>query len=130
MKRTAKQFAVSVAVGGASALLDVGVTALLLYFTVAGLVAVSVGFTAGVGLNYTLHAKVTFQQTKISGGSIGRYLTVLMLNYLLTLAIVEGSVTLFAAPVLAGKIVSLPVIAVIGYILSRYWVFAERSAAG
>ena len=44
------------------------------------------------------------------------------LNYGLTIACVALTVALVDNP-LAGKILSLPLVAVNGYLLSRYWIF-------
>jgi len=51
-----------------------------------------------------------------------RYLCVVGLNYLLTLGCVAAAQALAGAP-LVGKLVSLPLVALGGYILGKFWIF-------
>ena len=83
--------------------------------------AASAGFVAGLLVNYAFHSRVTFEQAA-SKSSFARYLCVVGLNYVLTIACVALAVALADNP-LAGKILSLPLVAVNGYLLSRYWIF-------
>ena len=120
-----RQFVVFVAVGVACALLDVG---LLHFLTRAGMhvvAATTIGFCAAILLNFSLHLRVTFAATW-SHSTLWRYLAVVMLNYCITLLFVTVSCELVAGP-LPGKILSIPVIAVIGFLLSKHWVFKTGS---
>jgi putative flippase GtrA len=54
--------------------------------------------------------------------SFARYLCVVGINYLLTLGCVALAQSLAGMP-LAGKIVSLPLVAVNGYLLGKLWIF-------
>jgi putative flippase GtrA len=110
-----------VAVGVVSAVIDVGVMQLLILTRVDYVVATSAGFAVGVGINYALHARVTFKATA-DAGSFARFLCVLGLNYVITLAGVGLAVRLGSEPI-AGKVASLPVVAAIGYLFSRHWIF-------
>lgn len=116
-----RQFAVFVAGGALCALLDVGLMQLLLATGVHFAAAVSAGFGAGLLLNYAFHARLTFAG-QASGASMLRFGCVVALNYLTTLALVALFVG-FGAPALAGKLVSLPLVAVNGFLLGKYWVF-------
>ncbi len=115
------QFLVFIAGGVLSALVDVGLMQLLLMLGRPALSAASAGFVAGLMVNYLFHARVTFRQIS-SAGVVARYLTVVGLNYLITLAAVAVAHSLFALP-LAGKLASLPLVAINGYLFSKHWVF-------
>lgn len=121
LKALPLQFVVFVAGGVLSALADLSLMRALLHAGVAPLAAASAGFGAGLLVNYAFHAKVTFR--RLGGrGAVPRYLAVVALNYSLTLAMVALAQYGLDAP-LAGKLASLPVVAVNGYLLSKHWVF-------
>ena len=83
--------------------------------------ATSAGFAAGLLVNYAFHANLTFQ-TPATTFNFVRFLCVVGINYLITIACVSLSVSLVGIP-LAGKLVSLPIIAINGYMLGKYWIF-------
>jgi len=83
--------------------------------------ATSTGFVAGFFVNYAFHSKVTFRNGMTSGTLI-RFICVVALNYMLTLALVALSLSIFQNA-LIGKLVSLPLVAVNGFFLSKYWIF-------
>ena len=116
------KLAVYLAGGVVSALVDIGVMQWLIATGVAPLLAASVGFLSGLCVNYVFHSRLTFRKTARSNGSLPRYLSVVALNYLLTLGMVAASLALFDQA-LAGKLLSLPVIAVNGYLLGKHWIF-------
>nr|WP_267876207.1 GtrA family protein [Duganella rivi] len=103
------------------ALIDVGLMQGLLMGGAAPLTAASAGFLAGLLVNYLFHAKVTFKQLS-SGATVARYLCVVAINYLITLALVALAQHWFGMAMI-GKLASLPVVAVNGYLLSKHWVF-------
>lgn len=115
------QFLVYVLGGVLSAAVDIGVLQLLLMQGATAMTATSAGFAAGLLVNYAFHAKVTFSHIHSAAGVL-RYLTLVAANYLLTLACVALSVRLCGHP-LPGKVLSLPVVAVNGFLLGKYWVF-------
>jgi len=120
-----RQFAVYVAGGVLCALIDIGLMQWLLARGHSAFTASSAGFGAGLAVNYAFHAKVTF--STVSGGrSLARYLCVVALNYLLTVGLVGAAHQLLGSA-LAGKLVSLPLVAVNGYLLGRYWIFRARA---
>lgn len=116
------RFLVYLAGGVVSALVDIGIMEALIGVAVAPLLATSVGFVAGLCFNYLFHSRLTFKNAARSTGSLARYLSVVALNYLLTLALVAASLALFHQA-LAGKLLSLPLIAVNGYLLGKHWIF-------
>ncbi len=107
--------------GVLSALLDIGLMQLLLARGAAPAAAASAGFLAGLLLNYAFHARVTFGRLASPAG-FARFLCLVGLNYLLTLACVALAVAL-GLPALAGKLLSLPLVAANGFLLGKYWIF-------
>jgi putative flippase GtrA len=83
--------------------------------------ATTAGFAAGLLVNYAFHSRVTFEAAA-TPFNFARYLCVVGINYLLTMAFVSMSVALLGIP-LAGKLVSLPLVALNGFVLSKYWIF-------
>ncbi|WP_079435531.1 GtrA family protein [Zoogloea sp. LCSB751] len=116
-----RQFLIYLSIGVLSALLDIAVMEGLIRSGVFYGTAVSAGFVAGLVFNYLCHAKVTFG-TSSSVSSAVKYGIVVSVNYGITMAFVTASHH-WLGNVLAGKIVSLPVISVIGFLLGRYWIF-------
>lgn len=116
-----RQFTVFVAGGLLCAGVDIGLMQLLILQGVHHTAAASAGFAAGLLVNYAFHSRITFGQAA-SRASFARYLAVVGLNYIVTIGCVALAASLFANP-LAGKILSLPLVAVNGYLLSRYWIF-------
>ncbi|MBZ2209319.1 GtrA family protein [Massilia soli] len=116
-----RQFLLYLAGGVASALIDVGLMQFLIYSGVDYVAATSVGFVAGLVFNYGYHATVTFTAPP-SGRSMGRYLAVVAMNYLFTLGCVALSVHLVDMA-LVGKLLSLPLVAINGFILGKHWIF-------
>ena len=116
-----RQFAVFVSGGLLCALADIGLMQLLLGSGVASTAAASAGFGAGLLVNYVFHSRVTFN-TAASPANFTRYLCVVGVNYLITIACVALAEAHFDNPLL-GKLLSLPLVAVNGYLLSKYWIF-------
>ncbi len=116
-----RQFLVFITGGVLSALVDIGLMQLLLSAGVLPLAAASGGFAAGLLVNYAFHARVTFARMAQSH-SLLRYGCVVAINYALTLVLVSLAQSLLGMP-LAGKLLSLPVVAVNGFLLSKFWVF-------
>lgn len=109
-------------IGGVlSAAIDIGAMQLLILAQLHPVAASSCGFALGLLVNYAFHFNVTFKHPK-QDGSFMRYLCVVLMNYLLTIGMVQLTVILGVNP-LYGKIASLPLVAVNGYILGRLWIF-------
>lgn len=116
-----RQFLVFILGGILCALLDVGTMQLLIEVGINPLVAATAGFLLGLTVNFLFHSRVTFTSTA-AWNVLPRFLLVVALNYLLTIACVSLFIHLLGSA-LFGKIVSLPVVAINGFTLSRYWVF-------
>jgi putative flippase GtrA len=121
--RHSRQFGTFIAGGLLCALVDIGTMQLLLRAGAHFTGATTAGFLAGLLINYAFHSRVTFNAGS-STASFARYLCVVGLNYLLTMGCVSLAVALAGMP-LAGKIVSLPLVSVSGYLLSKFWIFRE-----
>jgi putative flippase GtrA len=116
-----KQFFVYVLGGVLCALIDIGAMEALIAAGQHYTFAASAGFAAGLAVNYWYHTKLTFQ-SNAHPANFARYLCVVALNYGLTLACVAASVAM-ADWALPGKIVSLPIVALVGFILGKIWIY-------
>ena len=125
LTRHSRQVATYIAGGVLCAVVDIGVMQVLLRAGVHFTGATTAGFLTGLLVNYAFHSRVTFDAAA-SAASFARYLCVVGLNYLLTMGCVSMAVALAGMP-LAGKIVSLPLIAANGYLLSKFWIFRKRA---
>jgi putative flippase GtrA len=118
-----RQLATFLAVGIASAALDVGLLAGLLRLGVAYEIATTVAFFVALAFNYFSHAQVTFRARRTLR-SMARYATLVVFNYGLTLVMVTLSHA-WLDGVMAGKIASLPLVAIVGFVGGRHWVFRQ-----
>lgn len=122
MSSSIKQFSVFMLGGAASALVDIGVTGALLAVGAWYLAAVSVGFLCALCVNFIYHLKITFT-VNLSKALTIKYLLIVVANYLLTLIVVIFFRHIGDGSVMLGKIISLPIVALHGYLWSRFWVF-------
>ena len=120
-KLASRQFAVYVTGGLVCALADIGLMLLLLEAGVHHTAAASAGFAAGLLINYAFHSRVTFNAAA-NPASFARYLCLIGINYVLTIGCVALADAAIASS-LAGKLLSLPLVAVNGYLLGKYWIF-------
>jgi putative flippase GtrA len=116
-----RQFGLFVFGGLLCALVDIGLMQLLLHNGLHFTGATTAGFLAGLLVNYAFHSRVTFDAAATTS-SFARYLCVVGINYVLTLGCVALAQSLAGMP-LAGKIVSLPLVSINGYLLGKYWIF-------
>jgi putative flippase GtrA len=116
-----RQFGLFVFGGLLCALVDIGLMQLLLHNGLHFTGATTAGFLAGLLVNYAFHSRVTFDAAATTS-SFARYLCVVGINYMLTLGCVALAQSLAGMP-LAGKIVSLPLVSINGYLLGKYWIF-------
>ena len=115
------QFVVYLAGGVICALIDIGLMQLLIAAHYPPVVGASSGFLAGLLVNYAFHAKVTFKNVTTRVTFI-RFICLVAINYFITIAIVAMGVA-FWDSALFGKIASLPVVALNGFFLSKYWIY-------
>jgi putative flippase GtrA len=116
-----RQFGLFVFGGVLCALVDIGLMQLLLHNGLHFAGATTAGFLAGLLVNYAFHSRVTFDAAATTS-SFARYLCVVGVNYALTLGCVALAQSLAGMP-LAGKLVSLPLVSINGYLLGKYWIF-------
>jgi putative flippase GtrA len=119
-----RQFLIYVGVGVLSAIVDIGSMQALLWLAFDHRIAVTVGFAVGLVFNYLCHERFTFR-AKRSTATFVRFAVLVLMNYGLTLLCVQLGVALLDS-VLAGKLVSLPIIAANGFLWGRYWIFRQR----
>jgi putative flippase GtrA len=115
------QFPVFVAIGLASAVVDILILQAIVWSGFHYTVAVTVGFLVGLCVNYLGHTRITFQKQETARNVLG-FILVVLLNYLITLSFVALSEQVLDS-VMIGKIVSLPVVAVNGFLWGKYLVF-------
>ena len=128
MRQTLFQLARYVITGVASMLVDLGCLQVLLAAGLSQALAVALAFLAGVALNFVMHKFFTFRDpAPMNAGQAGRFAAVVALNLGLTEAIVWGATALLPVGPFAGKLASLPVVLIVGYTLSRRWIFARRA---
>jgi putative flippase GtrA len=116
-----RQFGLFVFGGVLCALVDIGLMQLLLHNGLHFASATTAGFLAGLLVNYAFHSRVTFDAAA-TPSSFARYLCVVGINYALTLGCVALAQTVAGMP-LAGKLFSLPLVSINGYLLGKYWIF-------
>jgi putative flippase GtrA len=115
------RFLLYLAGGVLSAAVDIGTLQALLACGLPTLAATTVAFVSGLLVNYGWHARVTFSQQG-KAASFARYLCVVAVTYTMTIALVAGFDHAFGSP-LAGKLVALPLTAVAGYLLGKWWIY-------
>ncbi len=116
-----RQFILFIAGGLVSAIIDIGIMQIMIAAEFGYLKSATVGFFAGLIVNYSFHSTLTFKA--ISSFSIFvKFLSVVGINYLITVLFVTLSFSILGNAI-TGKLVSLPFITLIGFLLSKYWVF-------
>ena len=116
-----RQFVTFVGVGIACAVVDIGLMLLLIFAGLHHSIAATFGFTAGLVLNFALHTKVTFS-SKYSHKILAKFIALVVINYLLTMALVGISFGLLSSA-LVGKVISLPIVALNSFLLGKYWIY-------
>lgn len=116
-----RQFLIFVAVGGLTALVDIGAMLLLLGIGASALLATTFGFALGLMVNYLFHVRMTFVACSTLR-SVIRFLIVVAINYGLTVGFVLVAQWLGGSAVV-GKVLSLPIVAINGFLFSKLWVF-------
>lgn len=115
------RFGFFVAIGIFCTAIDIALMQGLIFLGFSYFLAASVGFIAGLLFNFVLHTRVTFGES-YSRGALARFLTVVLLNYAITLVCV-WLLEISIGQALVGKLVSLPLVAINGYVLCKRWVY-------
>lgn len=110
-------------VGLASAIIDVGVLYILKkIFLFTDFFSISIAFLSGLVFNYLCNTYLTFK-SEASKASFIKYLMLVALNYLITLFLINTLVDFFSVGIILAKIISLPIIAIVSYSVSKIWVY-------
>lgn len=118
-----QRFIVFCLVGLLSSFLDLLVLYILnLYIFDYLYISVTLAFIAGLVVNYIFHTKITFG-TSLEKSNAIKFMSVVLFNYFLTVSVIEISVFAFSLNVVIAKVISLPIIAVSGFLLSKHWVY-------
>lgn len=117
-----KKILIFLIVGGCSAIIDVGSLYVLSKIILTNeSLSVSIAFILGLIFNYLCHTYVTFEKSATKSNVI-KYLIVVLINYLLTLGLIKLQIQ-FGIAIVIAKIITLPIIAVVTFILSNKWVY-------
>lgn len=111
-------------VGGLVTLIDLGLTYLVVLITGTRILAVSVGFFAGFISSYLLHAKISFSAVLSPASQLPRFVALVVLNYSITVGAVLFATEFFDLTTMDGKLLSLPIVAIVSYFISKHWVYA------
>ncbi|MEU6657778.1 GtrA family protein [Streptomyces sp. NPDC046821] len=116
-------------VGGLCYAIDVG-TLVLLHgvFHMPLAAATSLAFVTVLTVNFGLNRSFVFRNGAMAGPAFAKYLVLVVLNYLATLATVTG-LTALGLSYVAAKTTSTVVNAVANYAAFRWWVFRSPAAA-
>lgn len=117
-----RQFIIYLTGGLMSALIDIFIMQVLIGYQVNKLISTSIGFCSGLLFNYVFHANMTFK-SRSSIVILIRYFLVVAINYLITILLVYLTYSFFQKNALIGKIISLPIVAIIGFFLGKHWIF-------
>lgn len=115
-----------VVTGGLSVGLDVAVlTTLRSGLGVALVTATTAGYLASLVVNYSLNHAWVFQSQGEHHRRIAKYVSLVVVNYALTIGVVTGLVAL-GAHYLVAKLVVVVLNACLNFTLFRSWVFTTR----
>jgi putative flippase GtrA len=84
--------------------------------------SVTLAFISGLLSNYILHTRITFRSSATKSNAI-KFLCVVFLNYVLTLSVIEMAVRFGNINIVSAKLISLPIVAISGFLLTKYWVY-------
>jgi putative flippase GtrA len=115
------QFANFIVVGLFSAILDIGALFIFIQLGMNPFSAITSAFICGLCINIWLHSRLTFESTLRAENAI-RFLFVVGMNYALTLSVILVFQQLGHSYMLC-KAVSLPLVALHGFLWSKHWVF-------
>jgi putative flippase GtrA len=112
-------------VGSLSAIVNLGsFTVLWKYMGVNYQVAVSVAYVLSVIFHFTANRNITFKSHRSHYlKQVPRYLTMILVNYLITLAVTHFVVEILHLTPYIGIIMAIGITVNTSYFMSRYWVF-------
>jgi putative flippase GtrA len=128
MAPAVRQPLVFVIVGGGVTLIDLALTYLLVLVTSTRVFSVSVGFIGGLVASYLLHAKISFSASLYPASQLPRFAVLVGLNYFITLGVVLVATDFLDLTIMIGKVLSLPIVALVSYFVSKHWVYAAEGS--
>jgi putative flippase GtrA len=125
----AKSFVIFSIVGLGAAGVYFGTLAVFLeYLRLDYRIAVSASYFLGVIFHFLVNKLVTFKDRtpRAFVGQALRYLVLVLVNYILTIAVVTLVVERIGYPPYVGVVFSMCLTVVTGYLVARYWIFGQR----
>lgn len=93
--------------------------------------AVSIAYIVSVVFQFNANKYFTFRSETTSVVlQLSKYLVLLLINYLVTILIVRFVVEKLWLTAYHGVLASIPLIMVVGYLLSKHWIFKKGYAHG
>ena len=93
-------------------------------------VAVSIAYSITAVFHFWVSRTVTFKvQHNKHWSQFFRYIVLLVLNYVITLMVVQGSLQITSNPFI-GLVVAVGVTSMIGYLMSKFWIFNNLNSRG
>ncbi|AUI67105.1 MULTISPECIES: GtrA family protein [Glaesserella] len=117
-----KRIIIFLFVGIGSALIDIGVLYVLNKNVVwENSLSISIAFICGLIFNYLCHTYFTFEKHATKSNAF-KYLIVVLINYVLTLWVIKLQIQ-FGVDIILAKVITLPIVAAVTFILSNKWVY-------
>ena len=113
--------------GVISAASDVFAMKCLLSFGLNYISSTTAAYATGLIVNFIFHSKVTFN-SPMSLQTLTRFFCGVIVNYFSTLFFVYEAYVYFDSAML-GKIASLPVVTLTGFLLGKYWIFKNKATS-
>lgn len=112
-------------VGGTSAIVDISsLYCLSNVLDISDFVSISISYLLGLIVNYYLHTYFTFKKSA-SKSNLIKFIIVVCINYIITISLVSILVNVLLVGLILSKVITLPIIAVTGFLLSKLWVYNE-----
>ena len=119
--RLSWQFATFTAVGLLSAFVDLGALFIFIQFGLSPYLGITAAFICGLCINLWFHKRFTFTSKLMEENAI-RFFLLVGMNYGLTLGVIFFFQQL-GQTYIVGKVISLPLVAINGFLWSKHWVF-------
>lgn len=87
-------------------------------------IAVSIAYILSVVFHFTANRNVTFKQQGECRYQVPKYLSIVLLNYVLTMTVMYVVVEIAQLSPYVGSVAAIGVTIATGYIMLRNWVFA------
>lgn len=109
-------------VGGGSAIIDIGTLYVLAkILLINNSLSISIAFFCGLIFNYFCHTYFTFNKSANTGNLV-KYLIVVLVNYLVTISLIQ-LLQILSIDIVIAKVITLPIVAIITFLLSNKWVY-------